>query len=91
MEADRLSRAKEYTAKSLEDALDAASRELKTPVSQLEYEVIEDSTHTILGLVRRGEVVVRIWPKRIAKPEPETVEAAPEEAPAIEPEQPRAP
>jgi spoIIIJ-associated protein len=89
MEANRASRAKEYSARSVEEALDAAARELKTPVSQLEYEVVEDSTRTILGLVRRGEVVVRIWPKSVAaKPQPA---AEPKEVPAPEPEEPSAP
>jgi spoIIIJ-associated protein len=92
MEANRASRAKEYSAKSVEEALDAAARELKTPVSQLEYEVVEDSTRTILGLVRRGEVVVRIWPKSAAvKPQPAAVKAAPEQPFAAEPEEVLAP
>jgi len=50
----------EFTGKSLEEALAAAAQSLGVPSSQLSYEVVRDSTRTILGLVRTGEVTVRI-------------------------------
>jgi spoIIIJ-associated protein len=84
MEANQLSKAKEYSAKSVDDALDAAARDLKASVSEIAYEVVEDSTRTILGLVRTGEVVIRAWLKSVRAPEP-TVSAPEPPVKAAEP------
>jgi len=64
----------EFTAKTLEEALKQASQELGLPVEALEYEVVRDTTRTILGLVRRGEVTVRVmWEAAAAEqPSPST-------------------
>ncbi len=59
----------EFTAKTLEEALKQASQELGLPTEALEYEVVRDTTRTILGLVRRGEVTVRVmWQPSPAEP-----------------------
>lgn len=59
----------EFTGKSLEEALAAAAQSLGVPSSQLSYEVVRNNTRTILGLVRTGEVTVRITaPAAQAKP-----------------------
>lgn len=59
----------EYAAKTVEDALQKAAHDLGVPVSALQYEVLKDSSHTILGLVRTGEAVVRVW--RLVPPQAE--------------------
>lgn len=43
------------------DALRRASDALGVPPEQIGHEVIRDSSHSILGLVRTGEVVIRAW------------------------------
>lgn len=64
----------EFTARTLEEALAQASQEVGLPVRSLEYEIVRDTTRTILGLVRRGEVTVRVtW----EPPSAETVPASP--------------
>ena len=50
----------DYTAKSLEEALAEAARDLGVPASELKYEILEDTTRTLFGLVRTGEMVVRV-------------------------------
>jgi len=52
----------EYSAKTLADALKRASEELQLAVEELDYEVLRDTTHSILGFVRTGEIVIRVWP-----------------------------
>jgi spoIIIJ-associated protein len=52
----------EFTAKTIEEALAAASGELGVPAGQLEYTIVRDSTRTIFGLVRTGEVTIRVTP-----------------------------
>jgi spoIIIJ-associated protein len=74
----------EYSAKTLGDALKRASDDLQLTVEELEYEVLKDTTHSILGFVRTGEILIRVWsPVALSKLE---VSAAPEvevaEAPA---------
>ena len=54
----------EYTAKTEQEALGQASREMGVPPQQLEYEVIRDSTRTLFGLVRTGDVSIRVWSPR---------------------------
>jgi len=51
----------QYTGKNVEEALAKASDELGIPLSELDYEVIKDSSHSILGLMRKGEAVIRVW------------------------------
>lgn len=50
----------EYTGRTVEEALRRAAEELGLPVGSLSYEIVRDSTRTILGLVRTGEVLVRV-------------------------------
>jgi len=52
----------EYSAKTLGDALKRASDDLHLAVEGLEYEVLRDTTHSILGFVRTGEITIRVWP-----------------------------
>ena len=52
----------EFTAKTIDDALAAAADSLGVPASQLEYTIVRDSTRTIFGLVRTGEVTIRVTP-----------------------------
>ncbi len=56
------------------DALKRAAEDLQVPVEELEHEVIQDRSRSILGFVRTGEVVIRVW-KRAQAPT-----AAPAEA-----------
>ncbi|MFH1085514.1 MAG: RNA-binding cell elongation regulator Jag/EloR [Chloroflexota bacterium] len=80
----------EYTARSLHEALEQAATDFRVAVSELRYEVIADRTRTILGIVRTGEVVVRVWLAEVSEapaPIASTAEA-PDEVPvaAAEPE-----
>jgi spoIIIJ-associated protein len=56
----------EFTAKSLEEALAAAAQSLGVPQSRLDYEVVRDSTRSLFGLVRTGDVTVRVSVRPIA-------------------------
>ena len=67
-------RSAEYSAKSVAEALTRAAEDLGVAPEKLEYEVIKDSSHSILGLVRTGEAVIRVW----LPPEPVEVKAAPQ-------------
>jgi spoIIIJ-associated protein len=51
----------EYSAKTVADALKRASEELGVPVERLDYEVVKEGRHSLLGLVRTGEAIVRVW------------------------------
>jgi spoIIIJ-associated protein len=51
----------EFTARSVADALKRAEEVLGVPAEQLQYEIVKDKSHSILGLVRTGEVVIRAW------------------------------
>jgi spoIIIJ-associated protein len=51
----------QYTGKSVEEAVAKASEALGIPPTELDYEVVRDSSHSILGLVRKGEAVIRVW------------------------------
>jgi len=84
-------RSADYTSKSVQEALERAAADLRVPAAELEYTVIRDTTHTILGLVRTGEATIRVWlpqPQPAAPAEPVAPEAvgAPEvaEAEAVE-------
>jgi spoIIIJ-associated protein len=67
-------RSAEYSAKSVTDALTRAAEDLGVAPEKLEYEIIKDSSHSILGLVRTGEAVIRVW----LPPEPAEEKAAPQ-------------
>jgi len=54
-----------YTAKSVDEGLALAAQDLGVLVDDLQYEVVSDTTRTIFGLVRTGEVVIRAWIKDI--------------------------
>ena len=51
---------KEYRGKTRTEALERAAEDIGIPVVDLHYEVIEDSTRTILGLIPTGEVKIRV-------------------------------
>lgn len=59
-----------YSAKTVEEALGKAAEELGVLPDDLEYEILKDNTHTILGLVRTGEVTLAVW-RRIAPAVPD--------------------
>jgi len=61
-------RSADYTARSVQEAIERAAADLKVSVSELDYTVLRDSTHTILGLVRTGEATIRVWLKEGATP-----------------------
>ncbi|MBM3188482.1 MAG: single-stranded DNA-binding protein [Chloroflexi bacterium] len=63
----------EFSARTEEEALALASQELHCPPEQLEYQVVRDSTRTILGLVRTGEVTIRVWLPQPTASAPEQV------------------
>jgi spoIIIJ-associated protein len=79
----------EYTGKTIEEALEAAARELALPVAQLDYQVVRDSSRTLFGLVRTGEVVIRVSLPQVQPATAEAVAAEDEDtgqefAPAVE-------
>jgi len=51
----------DYSARSVAEAVAKAAEELGVPADQLNYRVIKDSSHSILGLVRTGEAVIRVF------------------------------
>jgi spoIIIJ-associated protein len=54
-------RSAEYSAKSVAEALARAAEDLGVAPEKLEYEVIKDSSRSLLGLVRTGEAIIRVW------------------------------
>lgn len=74
----------QFVGKSVEDALNQAAAEYGVPVAQLDFEVIKDTTFSILGFVRKGEAVVRVWPsaEAVASQPGEPAAAESEEAEA---------
>lgn len=62
----------EYSAKTVDDALQRAAEEIGVAAVDLEYEVVEDTSHTLLGLVRTGRATVQVWP-----PTPQQEQVAP--------------
>ncbi len=82
--ADSRGKAVQFIGKSVEDALNQAAEQFGVPVAQLDFEVVKDTTFSILGFVRKGEAVVRIWPAseqgELAEAEVEEVEAEPQPA-----------
>ena len=48
----------EYTGRSVDDAVAAAALELGVSVSELNYRVVKNTSHSFLGLVRTGEVTI---------------------------------
>ena len=96
MDETRTGQSAEFTAKSVEDALVLASKELGIPASALEYEILEDTTRTILGFVRTGEVTIRVIPpvdvSERAEPVPQAEDVQPERPQRVEmPAQPEQP
>jgi spoIIIJ-associated protein len=73
---DEGSQSAEYDAKSLEEALELASEDLGVSSQELGYEVVQDSTRSILGFVRAGEITVRAWVREVAVEEGLPVETA---------------
>ncbi len=86
----------EFVGRTVEEALETASGELGIPIAELEYQVLSDSSRSFLGLVRTGEVRIRVsWEAQEAQPskgqEDEAQEpqaALADRAPAVEDEQP---
>jgi len=68
----------EYSGKTLEEALRKASADLKVPVEDLAYQVISDTTRSLLGFVLRGEVTIHAWvPEKATRPAQEDTEKHP--------------
>jgi spoIIIJ-associated protein len=63
MERNPSSKSAEYSVKTVEDALNLAASAFGVAHSQLAYEILQDNTRTIFGLVRTGEMKVRVWVK----------------------------
>ena len=49
-----------FTAKSIAEALRLAAEHFSVSVDDLEYDVLRDSTRSILGIVKTGEVTLRV-------------------------------
>lgn len=71
----------EYSAKTEEEALSLASQALGIPPEEMEYQVIRDRTRNFLGLVRTGEVTIRVWLPQEEQPLPPAAPAAQEALP----------
>jgi len=54
-------RSTDFSAKSVSEAVTRAAEDLGLAPEALDYEVIKDSSHSILGLVRTGEATIRVW------------------------------
>jgi len=84
----------EYSAKTVDDALQRAAEELGAAAADLEYEVVEDTSRTLLGLVRTGRATVQVWPpapqQEQVTPATEAVTEAVEEKQAEEKAEPSA-
>jgi len=50
----------EFSGKTVEEALESAVEALGIPVSELQYQVMRDSTRSFLGFMRTGEVTIRV-------------------------------
>ena len=50
----------EYSGRTVEEALENAVRDLGIPAQALDYQVVSDSTRNFLGLMRTGEVKLRV-------------------------------
>ena len=72
----------DFSARTVAEAVAKAAEELGIPPDQLNYRVIKDSSHSILGLVRTGEAVIRVF-MPAAEPRPQEAPAA--ARPAVEP------
>ena len=84
----------EYSARTVDEALRGAAEALGVPIAEVEYEVVKDSSHALLGLLRTGQAIIRVWPpttgedkvvptaKVVQTAEPEK-KAEPEALPAI--------
>lgn len=77
---DKPRKSAEYSGKTEEEALSLASQDLGIPPEELEYQVIRDRTRSFLGLVRTGEVTIRIWLPAEERPAAPAAPAAPEVA-----------
>ena len=61
----------EYSGRTVEEALENAVRDLGIPAQALEYQVVSDSTRNFLGLMRTGEVRLRVsWQTLVEHEEP---------------------
>ena len=92
---NRARKSAEFSAKSVEDALSAAAQYFGVASDTLTYDVTRDSTRSILGLVRTGEVTIRVTaPMTEETPQttaaepaaPAATETAADEAPQAAPE-----
>jgi spoIIIJ-associated protein len=75
MESKRAARQNaEYSGRTIEEALRRASEELGVSLGAFEYDIVRDSTRTILGLVRTGEVLVRVsWAEEVQTQQPAVI------------------
>ncbi len=60
----------EYSARTVADALKRAAEDLGVEISKLNYEIIKDSSRSVLGLVRTGEAVIRVSLSNLAAVSP---------------------
>ncbi|NLD41932.1 MAG: hypothetical protein GX657_00410 [Chloroflexi bacterium] len=77
--ANAARRSADYTARSVQEAVERAAADLRVPAEQLDYTVLRDNTHTILGLVRTGEATIRVWWKEPEPAEPAMLPSLPAE------------
>ena len=56
----------EYSARTVADAVKRAAEDLGVDVSSLDYEVVKDSSRSVLGLMRTGEAIIRVWLSGVA-------------------------
>jgi spoIIIJ-associated protein len=59
---DKYAGSKQFVGKSVEEALNQAAAEFGVRPAALKFEVVKDTTFSILGFVRKGEAVIRVWP-----------------------------
>ncbi len=64
-------RSADYTARTVDEAVRRAAEDLNLSPEDLDYTVIKDTTHTILGLVRTGEATIRVWASAAPEVQPD--------------------
>lgn len=52
----------EYSARTVDEALRRAAEALGLPIADVEYEVVKDSSRALLGVLRTGQAIIRVWP-----------------------------
>lgn len=78
--------AAEFSAKSEAEAVERAARDLGVLPEEVEYDIARDSTRNILGLVRTGEVTIRVFlpvPAEVDVAEESGIDPAEASAPSV--------